>query len=305
MIKYTIIEKAKALGYNKTSFANAAGISAKTISKISKNEMISLDIIDKCCNVLDCQPGDILSFKKETNNQLLDILREEKAMNLRGGLYHKTQILIAYNSNHIEGSKLSEEQTRYIYETNTIGMETDNSINIDDIIETANHFDAFRYILDIADKPLSENIIKEIHKILKTGTSDARKDWFMVGDYKLKANEVGGIETSLPKNVKKDMQILLEEYLSLNKVTEEDIIKFHYKFERIHPFQDGNGRVGRLIMFKECLRHNYIPFIIEDEFKEFYYRGLKNYKEEPGYLVDTCFNGQDRYKAIIKYFVNN
>ncbi len=235
--------------------------------------------------------------------KLLETLKEEKSSNLKGGIYHKTQIKLTYNTNRIEGSKLSEEQTRYIYETNTLFTEkNEETANIDDIMETVNHFHCFDYMLKIANEPLSETHIKEFHKILKSNTSDARKDWFKVGEYKLKPNIVGGIETSKPSEVKKDIDKLLKDYNEKNSVKIVDIIDFHYEFEKIHPFQDGNGRVGRLIMFKECLRNSIIPFIIEDEFKFFYYRGLSEYPKIKGYLKDSCLSAQDNYKELIKYF---
>ncbi|MBS9766303.1 MAG: Fic family protein [Flavobacteriaceae bacterium] len=235
--------------------------------------------------------------------KLLEILQQEKSSHLKGGIYHKTQIKLAYNTNRIEGSKLSEEQTRYIYETNTLftpkGEET---ANIDDIIETVNHFYCFDYMLTIAEEPLSEQHIKEFHKILKTNTSDARKEWFNVGEYKQKPNEVGGIETSQPNEVEKDIKKLLDSYNQKRTIEILDIIDFHYQFEKIHPFQDGNGRVGRLILFKECLKNNIIPFIIEDEFKFFYYRGLSEYSKIKEYLIDTCLSAQDNYVEMLNYF---
>ena len=234
----------------------------------------------------------------------LEILREQKEMKLKGNLYHNTQIIFAYNTNHIEGSKLTEDQTRYIYETNTLLTEKESITNVDDIIETANHFKLVDFMLDVADKELTEEMIKEFHKILKEGTSDSRKDWFNVGNYKKLANEAGNIKTSLPKNVQKDMVKLMQWYNSLGKITIEDIIEFHYRFECIHPFQDGNGRVGRIIMFKECLKNNIIPFIVLDKDKLFYYRGLKEYKTEKGYLIDTCLNAQDQYIDMIRYYLN-
>jgi Fic family protein len=235
--------------------------------------------------------------------KLLETLREEKSSNLKGGVYHKTQILLAYNTNRIEGSKLSEEQTRYIYETNTLFSEQENdAINVDDIIETINHFQCFDYMLRVAEEPLSEVHIKEFHKILKSNTSDAKKEWFKIGDYKLKPNVVGGMETSKPSQVATHMSELLTMYKKKNSIVFSDIIDFHYAFEKIHPFQDGNGRVGRLIMFKECLKHAIVPFIIEDEFKFFYYRGLTEYSKVKAYLVDTCLAAQDNYKELMKYF---
>ncbi|MDR1453503.1 MAG: Fic family protein [Candidatus Margulisbacteria bacterium] len=233
---------------------------------------------------------------------LLNKLREEKQMKLKGGLYHQTQIKLCYNSNRIEGSRLSEEQTRYIFETNTLNVENGGTANVDDILETVNHFACFDYMLDIADKDLAEDLIKEFHRILKSGTSDAKKDWFKVGDYKTQPNIVGGVETAPPKQAPDDMADLLKKYNQEKQLTLEDIITFHYKFERIHPFQDGNGRVGRLIMFKECLKNNILPFIIEDEKKLFYYRGLKEFTDTQGYLMDTCRAAQDTYKKLVEYF---
>lgn len=235
---------------------------------------------------------------------VLEVLREQKEMKLKGNLYHNTQIIFSYNTNHIEGSKLTEDQTRYIYETNTLLTEKESITNLDDIIETSNHFKLVDYMIDIADKELTQDMIKEFHKILKEGTSDSRKEWFNVGDYKKLANEAGNMKTTLPKNVQKDMVKLMQWYNPLGKITIEDIIEFHYKFESIHPFQDGNGRVGRIIMFKECLKNNIIPFIILDKDKLFYYRGLKEYKSEKGYLIDTCLNAQDQYSRMLEYFLN-
>ena len=238
---------------------------------------------------------------------ILEILREQKNMKLKGNLYHNTQIIFAYNTNHIEGSKLTEEQTRHIYETNTVLIEKETVINVDDVLETANHFRLVDYMLDIADKDLTEEIIKEFHKIIKEGTADSRKDWFAVGEYKKLANEVGGLNTTLPKNVEKEMKKLLEWYNNLNEVTINEVIEFHAKFEKIHPFQDGNGRIGRIIAFKECLKNNIVPFIILDKDKLFYYRGLNQYQsnKEKGYLIDTCLNAQDQYARMVKYYVND
>ena len=235
---------------------------------------------------------------------VLETLREQKEMGLKGNLYHNTQIIFAYNTNHIEGSKLTEDQTRYIFETNTILFEGDTIAKVDDILETFNHFQLVDYMLDVADKKLNEKMIKEFHKILKNGTSDSRVDWFNVGEYKQKANKIGsGISTTLPSNVEKEMAKLMEWYNSIKEITIKEIIEFHYRFEKIHPFQDGNGRVGRIIMFKECLKNNIIPFIILDKDKLFYYRGLKEYKNENGYLIDTCLNAQDQYKNMIEYYL--
>lgn len=232
---------------------------------------------------------------------LLDILQDEKTNKYSGGIYHKTQIDLTYNSNHIEGSRLTHDQTRYIFETNTIGIEKE-VLNVDDVIETANHFRCIDKIIDHAKATLSEKFIKELHLILKNGTSDSRKDWFAVGDYKKLPNEVGGVPTALPEDVADRMKELLAEYNGKVEVSFEDILDFHVKFERIHPFQDGNGRVGRLIMFKECQKYNIVPFIIEDNLKMFYYRGLKEWDEEKGYLMDFCLTAQDRYKAYLDYF---
>lgn len=239
--------------------------------------------------------------KKEKPTTLLDILWDEKANKYSGGIYHKTQIDLTYNSNHMEGCRLTHDQTRYIFETNTIGIEKE-VLNVDDVIETANHFRCIDMIIDRAKLSLTEKIIKELHLILKNGTSDSRKDWFVVGNYKKLPNEVGGMETALPEEVANKMKKLLSEYNNKEEKNFEDILDFHVKFERIHPFQDGNGRVGRLIMFKECLKYNIVPFIIEDNLKMFYYRGLKEWDNEKGYLTDTCMTAQDRYKAYLDYF---
>ena len=235
------------------------------------------------------------------NKLLLDILQEEKSSGYSGGIYHKTQIELTYNSNHIEGSSLTHEQTRYIFETNTIGVEY-GSLNVDDVIETANHFRIVSLIIDNAKSTLTEEFIKELHLLLKNGTSDSRKDWFAVGDYKKLPNEVGGMNTTLPEEVPKKMKELLDEYDAKEEKSLDDILDFHVKFEKIHPFQDGNGRVGRLIMFKECLKYNIIPFIIEDDLKMFYYRGLAEWETEKGYLRDICLTAQDRYKTYLDYF---
>lgn len=232
---------------------------------------------------------------------LLTALREQKAARINGGIYHRTQIDLTYNSNHIEGSRLSKEQTRYIFETNTIGV-TDVAVRVDDIIETTNHFRCIDFIIDRATEPLTESMIKQIHHILKSGTSDAQKDRFAVGEYKRLPNEVGGVETTEPEAVGVAVRDLLGEYRSKESITMEDILDFHQRFESIHPFQDGNGRVGRLIMFKECLRCRIVPFIITDELKMFYYRGLSQWPQTPGYLLDTCLTAQDQYKTFLDYF---
>lgn len=239
--------------------------------------------------------------KKGHTLTLLDILREQKEGKYSGGIYHRTQIDLTYNSNHMEGSRLTRNQTRYIFETNTVGVENE-VLNVDDVIETVNHFHCIDLVIDHADDILSEKFIKKLHLTLKNGTSDSRKDWFAAGEYKKIPNEVGGMDTALPEEVADKMKTLLKEYNVIKEKTLEDILDFHVKFERIHPFQDGNGRVGRLIMFKECLKHNIVPFIIEDNLKLFYYRGLKEWDNEKGYLTDTCLTAQDKYKAYLNYF---
>lgn len=239
--------------------------------------------------------------KKEHLITLLDILKEQKADKYSGGIYHKTQIDLTYNSNHIEGNRLTHDQTRYIFETNTIGMGNE-VLNVDDVIETANHFRCVDMIIDRAKFALTEKLIKMLHLTLKSGTSDSRKDWFAVGSYKKFPNEVGGMQTAFPEEVADKMKTLLTEYDAKKEKTLEDILDFHVKFERIHPFQDGTGRVGRLIMFKECLKYHIVPFIIEDDLKLFYYRGLKEWDNDKGYLMDTCLSAQDRYKAHLDYF---
>lgn len=232
---------------------------------------------------------------------LLDILKEEKNSRLKGGIYHKLQIELTYNSNHIEGSRLSHDQTRYIYETNTIGEEN-GVLHVDDIVETANHFRCIDMVIDNAGKKLTETFIKRLHFTLKSGTSDSRKDWFMVGDYKIRPNEVGGTQTTSPKNVEAQIKQLLKLYGEKESLNFEEILDFHYEFEKIHPFQDGNGRIGRLILLSQCLSNNIVPFIIDESLKMYYYRGLKEYKNEKGYLIDTCLTGQDRFKKILDYF---
>lgn len=232
---------------------------------------------------------------------LLKILREQKQMRLSGGIYHRTQIDLTYNSNHIEGSRLTHDQTRYIFETNTIGITT-GSINVDDIIETSNHFRCIDFIINRAEERLTESFVKELHAILKSGTSDSRYEWFAVGEYKRLPNEVGGKETTPPEEVHQAMQSLLKEYNTKSEKTLEDILDLHYRFECIHPFQDGNGRVGRLVMFKECLANGHVPFIITDELKMFYYRGLQHWPLIKGYLMDTCLTAQDNYKTLLDYF---
>ena len=237
----------------------------------------------------------------ETENNLLTFLKREKDSSLKGGIYHKIQIDLTYNSNHIEGSRLSHDQTRFIFETKTLGI-TDDAVKVDDISETVNHFRCIDLAIEGANTKLSESFIKQLHYILKTGTTDAQKSWFKVGDYKMIENEVGGSETVRPEDVASEMKALLADYNSKSEITFDDILDFHVRFESIHPFQDGNGRVGRLIMFKECLKHNIVPFIITEELKMFYCRGIKEWKNERGYLRDTCLTGQDAMKVSLDYF---
>lgn len=278
-------------------------ISERSVRNYCKNGRITGAVIKGKHWII---PDDVEKPKRKIRagkmpNTILERLKLEKESKMPGGIYHKIQIELTYNSNHIEGSRLTHDQTRYIYETNTIGVK-DSVINVDDIVETANHFRCIDYIIDIVNYPISESMIKQLHSLLKAGTSDSRKAWFAVGDYKKLENEVGGIKTTKPKDVEKEMRNLLKKYNSKKSKSFEEIIKFHYMFERIHPFQDGNGRVGRLIMFKECLKNNIVPFIIDESLKEFYYRGLKEWENERGYLLDTCLTAQDRFKLIMDYF---
>ena len=287
----------------KTELRKSIKISSATLAKLSKNEPVAMKVVEDICNFLDCQPGDMMEMEQEVDKaSLLYRLREEKKIRLKGGIYHQTQIKLSYNSNHMEGSRLTEEQTRYIYETNTIGLEKE-SVNIDDIVETVNHFQCFDYILDCAGETLNEAVIKKIHFILKSNTSDSRLEWFRVGDYKLRPNMTGDSKTTPPGKVKKEMQQLLFAYQQKESISFHDILEFHYFFEKIHPFQDGNGRVGRLIMFKECLKYGITPFIIEERYKAYYYRGLKEFETERGFLTDTCLSAQDAYKELVEYFM--
>lgn len=249
----------------------------------------------------DAQRPDRINKKSDEPETLLDVLRIEKASGTKGGIYHKVQIELTYNSNHMEGSRLTHDQTRYIYETNTIGVEA-GTVNVDDIVETANHFRCIDLVIDSAGQMLSEPFIKTLHRTLKSGTSDSRKDWFAVGDYKKIPNEVGGRDTTAPEEVSTEMKQLLASYNRKPDKTLEDLIAFHVAFESIHPFQDGNGRVGRLILFKECLKNGIVPFIIDEDLKLFYYRGLHEWNTERGYLIDTCLSAQDKFKKYLDYF---
>ena len=282
-------------------FSEKWGVSERTVRNHCRTEHIKgAFLTGKTWNI----PSNAVPPKKRKQTlqtPLLNVLKEQKDMKLKGGIYHRTQIDLTYNSNHIEGSRLTREQTRYIFETNTIGI-SDRVVNVDDIIETTNHFQCIDYCLDNAHIKLSEGLIKELHSILKTGTSDAAKDWFAVGEYKKLPNEVGGEETTAPEDVRAEMKQLLQNYNLIKTKNLDDVIDFHYRFESIHPFQDGNGRVGRLILFKECLANNIIPFIIDEDLKMFYYRGLQNWPRVKEYLTDTCLTAQDNYRAILDYF---
>lgn len=299
MISYAgLLQKLKTKKLTKTALTTQLGISSRTVAKIGRGEKISRRVLEKIAAFLGCTPDALC--RTVSDNALLQLLRDEKSVRMSGGLYHELQIRMTYNSNHMEGSKLSEDQTRMIFETNTVDVA--EGLLVDDIIETVNHFRAIDYVLDKAEEPLTEEIIKELHRILKQGTKDAALDWFAIGDYKKKANVVGGRETAKPKDVPARMKALLAAYESLAAITLEGIIRFHHDFERIHPFQDGNGRVGRLVALKECLRHSIVPFIIEDSKKMFYYRGLSEWEKEPGYLTDTCLDGQDAFKKLMLMF---
>jgi len=285
-----------------SKFAEKYGISERTARNYcAQGKIEGAFLTGKTWNI----PADAVLPKRGENKKkespLLKALREQKASKLKGGIYHRTQIDLTYNSNHIEGSKLTHDQTRYIFETNTIGV-TDSSVNVDDVVETVNHFSCIDYIIDHTEDKLTENLIKHLHLLLKTGTSDSRKDWFAVGEYKRLPNEVGGQDTCAPEDVHKQMKVLLDEYNQKKKKSFEDILDFHVRFEQIHPFQDGNGRVGRLLMFKECLANDIVPFIITDELKMFYYRGLKEWGHIDSYLTDTCLTAQDMYKELLRYF---
>ena len=299
MISYDgLMCRLNAKGLTKTGLAHELGISSRTIAKIGRGEPIARHVLARIAAFLECNPEDL--YQSRTDNVLLQTLRDEKSVRLSGGLYHELQVRLTYNSNHIEGSQLSEDQTRFIFETNTLGAET--GLPVDDIIETANHFRGIDFVIDRAEQPLNEEIIKELHRILKQGTTESSLEWFAVGDYKRRPNMVGGRETAKPQDVARQMKQLLSRYESLNRVEFDDIVEFHYQFELIHPFQDGNGRVGRLIALKECLRHGIVPFIIEDSKKLFYYRGLSQWENEKGYLRETCLDGQDTFIKLMSQF---
>lgn len=289
--------------------AEILGIKSATVSKYESGTLEpNIEALKKLSELFEVTIDELLNDEQDkvdiSKINVLNILREQKEMKLNGNLYHNTQITFAYNTNHIEGSKLTEDQTRYIYETNTLIAEKNSITDLDDVLETSNHFKLVDYMLDIADKRLTEDMIKEFHRILKEGTSDNRKDGFNVGEYKKLPNEAGNMKTTEPNNIGRDMSKLIEWYNSLKRISIKEIIEFHSKFEKIHPFQDGNGRVGRIIMFKECLKNNIVPFIILDRDKLFYYRGLNQYQinREKGYLIDTCLNAQNQYTKIIEYY---
>lgn len=286
-----------------SDFAQKWGLTNRSVRKYCADGKIpGAFLTGKTWNIPEDSQKPLRQKRKSSKPKtLLDILKEQKESKLSGGIYHKIQIDLTYNSNHIEGSRLTHDQTRYIFETNTIGM-TNQSLNIDDIIETSNHFKCIDSIIDNARYELSEKYIKELHQILKSGTSDSRKDWFAVGEYKKLPNEVGGMETVVPERVHEEVRKLLTSYHAKKELSINDIIEFHVNFERIHPFQDGNGRIGRLIMFKECLKNNITPFIIDEEHKLYYYRGLKEWDIEKGFLVDTCMSAQDNFYKILKQF---
>ena len=287
-----------AKGMTKTALATELGISSKTMAKMSRGEKIADHVLKRIADYFSCSVTELCTAKSD--NLILQTLRDEKDAKISGGLYHELQVRMTYNSNHIEGSKLSEDQTRLIFETRTINAT--GGVPVDDIIETVNHFRAIDYVIDVAEDELTEEIIKELHRILKQGTADASLSWFAVGDYKKRANVVGGRETAKPKDVPARMKALLSSYSAVDVITVDDIIAFHHEFEIIHPFQDGNGRVGRLIALKECLHYGIVPFIIEDAKKAFYYRGLAEWENEKGYLIDTCLDGQDTFKRLLAMF---
>lgn len=296
MVSYDGLEKAlKDKHIGKTELATGLGLSSRTVAKIGKGEKLSNRSIERIAGYLGVAPD--LLMKEVSDNSILQLLREEKELKLPGGLYHEMQVRMTYNSNHIEGSRLSEDQTRLIFETNT--LDAGDGIPVDDILETVHHFRAIDYVIDIAEDELTEDIIKHLHYILKHDTKDSTLGWFAVGDYKKRTNVVGGRETSKPSEVHEQMKALLEKYNSKETVVIEDIVELHAEFEYIHPFQDGNGRVGRLVALKECLRHNVIPFIIEDSKKNYYYRGLSEWRNEKGWLIDTCLDGQDTFVRLL------
>ncbi len=299
MISYKGLEaRLNERGMTRSDLTKELGISSRTIAKIGRGEKLSRIVMEKLCGYFSCEAGDLC--REISDNPVLQTLREEKNAKISGGLYHELQVRMTYNSNHIEGSRLTEDQTRLIFETNTI--DAGEGVPVDDILETAHHFRAIDYVIDCADEVLTEDIIKKLHEILKHDTKDASLSWFAVGDYKKRPNVVGGRETTKPRDVPARMKALLDAYNAKQEVTIYDIIAFHAEFEKIHPFQDGNGRVGRLVALKECLRHNIVPFLIEDRKKAYYYRGLSEWENETGWLTDTCLDGQDTFRQLLALF---
>ncbi|MBQ8919937.1 MAG: Fic family protein [Acidaminococcaceae bacterium] len=297
MISYEgLARKLKEKGLKKSDLTKDPGLSSRTVARMAKGEMLSRRTLQRLADFLVCDAADL--YRVVSVNPVLQRLREEKEARLSGGLYHELQVRMAYNSNHMEGSRLSEEQTRMIFETNTI--DAGDGVPVDDILETVHHFRAVDYVIDVAEETLTEEIIKQFHYILKHDTKDAMLSWFAVGEYKKRPNMVGGRKTAAPGDVAEKMRQLLGRYNEKPQVKVNDIIAFHAEFEQIHPFQDGNGRVGRLIILKECLRHNVVPFLIEDAKKSFYYKGLANWNREKGWLTDTCLDGQDTFKRLLE-----
>ena len=296
MISYDgLYEQLQKKGITKTDLTSELGISSRTIAKIAKGEKLSNKTLEKIAAFLGCDVHFL--YREKSDNLILQTLREEKEGRISGGLYHELQVRMTYNSNHIEGSRLTEDQTRMIFETNTIDV--GDGVSVDDILETVHHFRAIDYVIDKAEEELTEEMIKHLHYILKHDTKDSALSWFAAGDYKRRANMVGGRETAKPGDVPVRMKALLADYNAKKVITVNDVIAFHAEFEYIHPFQDGNGRVGRLVALKECLRNNIIPFIIEDSKKYYYYRGLSEWRDEKGWLTDTCLDGQDTFTRLL------
>lgn len=298
-----LFETLKTLGLSKGDLASGAKLSSATMAKFGNDEAVSLEVIGRICRFLNVTPEKVVSFLEEEKIlPFYEALKNEMESGRKGGIYHEFQIVMTYNSNHIEGSKLSEDDTRYIFETDTLLPDGSKSISVNDVTETINHFECIRFVIAHAFEPLSEGFIKHLHFLLKNNTLDSRKRGFNVGEYKGMPNMVGGKATVPPSRVKTEMSKLLQSYFAKETMTFEDVVDFHYKFESIHPFQDGNGRVGRLVMMKECLRLGYLPVIIDEEIKAFYYRGLREYEDAPGYLIDTCKAGQDKVRKLCHYF---
>ncbi|MBQ9545320.1 MAG: Fic family protein [Clostridia bacterium] len=299
MFSYKGLEqKLKERNVGRSELTKLLGLSSRTVAKIGRGEKLSRAVMEKLAGFFGCAAEELC--REISDNPILQTLREEKDAKISGGLYHELQVRMTYNSNHIEGSRLTEDQTRLIFETNTLNL--DDAVPVDDVLETVHHFRAIDYVIDCAEEELSEETIKKLHYILKHDTKDSALDWFAVGDYKKRPNTVGGKETAKPKDVPSRMKKLIGEYNAKKDVSINDIIAFHVGFEKIHPFQDGNGRVGRLVALKECLRFNVVPFIIEDGKKAFYYRGLSEWDNETGWLTDTCLDGQDTFKKLLAAF---